>query len=77
MPFARMREQAEALGFAYSRKGCPCNGTPLVYVRKENGTTYTLTIWLRRDVWRLTNRGCTIATGNAENMTEKITNIIQ
>lgn len=76
MPNAPMKEQAEILGFTFSRKGCPCNGTPLVYVRKSDETTYTLTLWTKRNVWRLTNKGCTIATGNAENLTDKISNII-
>ncbi len=67
---------ADKLGFTYSRKGCPCNGTPLVYTRQTGGTQYTLTLWQRRGTWRLTAKGCVIATGNAENMATKITNVI-
>lgn len=66
---------APQLGFTYSRKGCPCNGTPLVYTRQVDGTTYTLTLWERRNAWRLTAKGCVLATGNTDNMTEKINHI--
>ncbi len=67
---------ATALGFDYARKGCPCNGTPLIYTRKIGWTQYTLTLWQRRNAWRLTAKGCVLATGNADNMTEKISKII-
>lgn len=71
-----MKDLATQLGFTYSRKGCPCNGTPLVYTRQVDGTTYTLTLWERRNAWRLTAKGCVIATGNGCNLFEKINNII-
>lgn len=67
-----MQAQAEALGFTYSRKGCPCNGTPLIYTKTHDGTVQTLTIWQRRNTWRLTARGCLLATGNSDNLTSKI-----
>lgn len=70
-----MKDLATQLGFTYSRKGCPCNGTPLVYTRQVDGTTYTLTLWERRNAWRLTAKGCVLATGNTDNMTEKINHI--
>ena len=66
---------AQQLGFTYSRKGCPCSGTPLVYTRLVDGTTYTLTLWERRNAWRLTAKGCVLAIGNTDNMTEKINHI--
>jgi len=67
-----MIEQAEQLGFKYSRKGCPCSGTPLIYTTKKDGTLYTLTIWERRNVWQLKSKGYLLATGKAENLTDKI-----
>lgn len=67
-----MTQQAETLGFAFSRKGCPCSGTPLIYTKQVDGTLYTLTIWERRNTWRLTMRGCVLATGNKDNLTDKI-----
>lgn len=70
-----MIQQAEQLGFTFSRKGCPCNGTPLVYIKQTDTTTYTLTLWTRRNTWRLAAKGCVIATGNQENMTDKIQSI--
>lgn len=70
-----MTNQAQALGFTYSRKGCPCNGKPLIYTKQTNGTLYTLTIWERRNTWRLTAKGCVIATGTKDNLTEKIITI--
>ncbi len=66
---------ADRLGFTYSRKGCPCNGTPLIYTKQVGGTQYTLTVWQRRSTWRLTAKGCVLATGNAGNMDTKINNI--
>lgn len=67
-----MTQQAEALGFRFSRYGCPCNGKPLIYTLNREGTLYTLTIWERRNTWRLTSRGCVLATGNKDNLTDKI-----
>ena len=67
-----MTQQAETLGFAFSRKGCPCNGTPVIYTITREKTLYTLTIWERRNTWRLTSRGCVLATGNKDNLTDKI-----
>ncbi len=72
MPTTRMTQQAQALGFTYSRKGCPCNGTPLIYTKQVDGTLYTLTLWERRNTWRLTAKGCVIATGTKDNLTTKI-----
>ena len=72
MPTKRMVEQAQALGFIYSRKGCPCNGTPLIYTKQVDGTLYTLTLWERRNTWRLTAKGCVIATGTKDKLTTKI-----
>lgn len=71
-----MKDLATQLGFTFSRKGCPCNGTPLIYTQVVVGTIYTLTIWERRNTWRLTAKGCVIATGNGCNLFEKINNII-
>lgn len=67
-----MIQTAEALGFTYSRKGCPCNGTPLIYKKQVGGSVYQLTMWLKRNVWRLTARNCVLATGNKDNMQTKI-----
>ena len=67
-----MTQTAEALGFTYSRKGCPCNGSPSIYTKEVDKTVYTLTIWPRRDVWQLKAKGCLLASGTAENMTTKI-----
>lgn len=75
MPHGRMKAQAEALGFSYSHKGCPCNGTPLVYTRRVDNYIYTLNIWEKRNVWRLTKRGALLATGNKDNLTNKIQEI--
>lgn len=71
-----MTEIAEHMGFVFSRKGCPCNGTPLIYTRTYDGTLYTLTLWLRRNAWRLTAKGCVLTTGNKDNLETKINNII-
>ena len=67
-----MQTTAETLGFRYSRKGCPCNGTPLIYTKEVGGTLYTLTLWTRRDTWRITAKGCVLATGNHDNLQTKI-----
>lgn len=68
-----MREQAEALGFKYSRMGCPCSGgTNAIYTLRRGDTTYTLTIWPKRLVWRLTAKNFVVATGNDTNMNDKI-----
>lgn len=67
-----MQAQAQALGFTYSRKGCPCNGTPLIYTKEVGGVVQTLTLWERRGTWRLQSKGCVLATGNVENMETKI-----
>lgn len=71
-----MREQAEQIGFNFARKGCPCNGTPLIYTRNVDGVLYTLNIWEKRNVWKLTTRGCSVAMGNGDNLKQKITTII-
>lgn len=71
-----MKDLATQLGFAFSRKGCLCNGTPLIYTQAVAGTLYTLTLWERRDAWRLTAKGCVIATGKTDNLIDKITHII-
>lgn len=63
-----MTQTAEALGFTYSRKGCPCNGTPVIYKKDA----YQLTMWLKRGVWQLKTKNCVLATGNKDNMTDKI-----
>lgn len=67
-----MIEQAEALGFKYSRKGCPCVGTPRIYTKEQAKAVYTLTIWEKRNVWQLKSKGCLLASGTAENLTTKI-----
>lgn len=67
-----MQAQAQALGFTYSRKGCPCNGTPLIYTQQVGGTLYTLTLWERRGTWRLQAKGCVLATGGIDNLETKI-----
>lgn len=67
-----MTTQAEALGFKYSRKGCPCNGSPSIYTGNHDGTLYTLTLWIKRNVWQLKARGSVLATGNNANLTTKI-----
>lgn len=72
-----MKDLATQLGFLYSRKGCPCTGTPLVYTRQADNIIYTLTLWERRNAWRLTAKGCVIATGNTDNLIEQITKIIE
>lgn len=75
MPATRMRDQAEHLGFAFNRTGCPCNGSPRIYNMTRDNTLYTLTIWERRNVWQLKTKGCVIATGKAEELTTKIQKI--
>lgn len=71
-----MIEQAKALGFVYSRRGCPCNGTPHIYTRSIYNNVYTLTIWDKKNVWRLNGKGgYTIASGNRDNITTKIQEI--
>ena len=68
-----MIEQAEQMGFVYSRRGCPCNGTPRIYTQKINNNVYTLTIWDKRNAWKLAGKcGCIIASGNNDNLTIKI-----
>lgn len=70
-----MTAQAEALGFTYSHKGCPCNGSPSIYTKKVGNKVQKLTIWPKRKVWRLTASGCLLGNGNEENMTTKIQEI--
>ena len=72
MSTGTITEQALALCFAYSRKGCPCNGSPAIYTKKVERKVQTLTIWEKRNVWRLTASGCVLANGTKENMTDKI-----
>jgi hypothetical protein len=68
-----MREQAEQLGFVFSRHGCPCSGgANSIFVARHNDTAYTLTIWPRRGVWRLSVKGCKLASGNESNLQTKI-----
>lgn len=67
-----MREQADALGFTFSRLGCPCNGSPRVYVTKRGNKPYELFIWERRAMWKLIAAGTTIAYGKAEELKTKI-----
>jgi len=67
-----MNELAEQLGFRFSHKGCPCNGTPKVYKCEHDGGLYTLTIWERRDMWRLEVCGCSLGTGNKSNLLTKL-----
>jgi len=67
-----MKETATRLGFEFSRKGCPCTGTPLIYTITKTTSIYTLTIWEKRNIWKLMTSGATIARGNAENMEDKI-----
>lgn len=67
-----MTQTADALGFTYSCKGCVCERSPLIYKKEVGGTVYRLKVWLRHDVWKLYNRGCMLASGNKDNMTDKI-----
>lgn len=76
MPHGRMIDQAINLGFVFSRRGCPCNGTPRIYTRSIHNNVYTLTIWDKKNVWRLNSKGgYTIASGNKDNLTTKIQEI--
>lgn len=76
MPHGRMIDQAINLGFVYSRRGCPCNGTPRIYTANIQNHVYTLTIWEKRNVWRLAGKGgCVVASGNKDNLTTKIQEI--
>lgn len=70
-----MKEQAIALGFIYNRRGCSCSGSPYIYRAQRNNTPYELTIYEGRNSWKLTARNTTIASGNAANLTTKITEI--
>lgn len=70
-----MRTIADELGFAFSRTGCPCNGSPAIYICVRGTKRYTLTIWEKRDYWTLKEGGYQIAWGNKENMNTKIKEI--
>ena len=67
-----MTTQAEALGFTYSHKGCPCNGLNHVYKKNVGNSVQQLTIWPTRNTWQLKSRGVVLARGNKDNMTFKI-----
>lgn len=66
-----MRAEAEALGFVFKRIGCPCNGSPQIFIRQIGDKTYTLTYWEKRDSWRIQHAGFTIAWGKSSELTEK------
>lgn len=70
-----MKETAERLGFVFSRKGCPCNGTPLIYKTERGNIAYQLTMWIRKGHWKLTANGCSVAYGREENLETKIKEI--
>jgi hypothetical protein len=76
MPHGRMIDQAINLGFVYSRRGCPCNGTPRIYRAVVQKSVYTLTIWEKKNAWKLAGSGGhIIASGNKDNLTTKIQEI--
>lgn len=70
-----MRETAESMGFVFSRKGCPCNGSPDILTAKRDNKIYTMTIWQKRDYWKLAVSGMGIAWGNKNDMKIKIQEI--
>jgi len=67
-----MSIEAETLGFVFSRIGCPCNGSPRIYTKDVDGSKQKLTIWEKRNTWRLEANRVVIATGTASNLTTKI-----
>lgn len=67
-----MIETAIAMGFRDDHIGCPCNGSPHVMLMNSDNAMYTLTVWVRRNVWRLATKGYTIGTGNKDNLKQKL-----
>lgn len=67
-----MKDIVLQLGFVFSHKGCPCNGTPDVYKCTHNGGKYTLTVWEKRRVWRLEVQGCQLGMGSDKNLLTKL-----
>lgn len=63
---------AEKHGFKVDHIGCPCTGSPRVMIRREGVSISTLTIWTKRNVWRLQSKGYTIGTGNKDNLESKL-----
>ena len=72
MPTGTLNDTAVLLGFQFSRTGCPCNGLNHIYRKGDGRDAYQLTCWPKRDVWQLKQRGCLLASGNANNMQSKI-----
>lgn len=70
-----MKEIATALGFIYNRRGCSCNGSPYIYIARRNRVNYELTIYEKRNTWKLSANNNSIASGNAANLKTKITEI--
>lgn len=60
-----MIQTAEKYHFSFSKKGCACNGLPLIYTAANPAkhARYELYIWEKRQSWQLLANNVTIASG--------------
>ncbi|MEE1096535.1 MAG: hypothetical protein UH084_08220 [Paludibacteraceae bacterium] len=69
-----MLKLVEEYGFKYSRRGCSCNGSPYIYIKRTDEGTWNVQLWpLRLDnarklpAWHITHRNQRIAAGVSYN----------
>lgn len=63
---------AEAAGYTFSHKGCPCSGLPLIYRKESQEGRLELTIYVKRAAWRLTRNHYIIDKGTENVLQEHL-----
>ena len=66
-----MKDVVLKYGFAFSRRGCSCAGSPYIF-RREG---YEITIYEHRKLWRMTKHNTTIAKGTDKDLELKLKEI--